>query len=135
VPAYIFEDMIDAGKGSECYVICTQPRRIAAITVAERVAVERGDKIGESVGFQVRLHSRCGPKTRILFCTTGVLLRKLQQTDFLASVSHIVIDEVHERQVETGELKLAAMSIFLFQTFSSSTDKRKYHYTLHVQTF
>lgn len=49
------------------------------------------------MGYQIRLDSRCGPNTRILFCTTGVLLKKLQHPDFLGHVSHIIVDEVHER--------------------------------------
>ena len=104
LPAYLLEDMISKGRGGEAYIICTQPRRIAAITVSERVAYERQEVIGKTVGYQVRLNSRCGPSTRILYCTTGVLLRRLQNPDFLSSVSHIVVDEVHERQVETDFL-------------------------------
>lgn len=96
--------MISSGRGGEAYIICTQPRRIAAITVSERVAFERQEAIGKTIGYQVRLNSRCGPSTRILYCTTGVLLRRLQNPDFLSSVSHIVVDEVHERQVETDFL-------------------------------
>ena len=104
LPAYLLEDLIDRGLGSEGYIICTQPRRIAAITVAERVAFERQESVGKTVGYSVRLNSRVSSSTRILYCTTGVLLRRLQHPDFLASVSHIVVDEVHERQVETDFL-------------------------------
>ena len=104
LPAYIFEDLIDSGRGAEAYIICTQPRRIAAITVAERVSFERQESVGNTVGYQVRLNSRCCASTRIVYCTTGVLLRRLQQDNFLDHVSHIVVDEVHERQVETDFL-------------------------------
>lgn len=104
LPTYIFEDLIDSGRGAETYIICTQPRRIAAISVAERVAFERQEKVGETVGYHVRLNSRCCASTRIIYCTTGVLLRRLQQEHFLDKVSHIVVDEVHERQVETDFL-------------------------------
>ena len=104
LPAYIFEDLIDSGRGAEAYIICTQPRRIAAITVAERVSFERQESVGNTVGYQVRLNSRCCASTRIMYCTTGVLLRRLQQDNFLDHVSHIVVDEVHERQVETDFL-------------------------------
>ena len=104
LPAYLLEDLITRGVGSEGYIICTQPRRIAAITVAERVAYERQEAVGKTVGYSVRLNSRMSSSTRILYCTTGVLLRRLQHPEFLASVSHIVVDEVHERQVETDFL-------------------------------
>jgi ATP-dependent RNA helicase DHX36 len=105
LPAYILDDMIESGQGSEAYIICTQPRRIAAISVAERVAAERDEAIGDSIGYQIRLNSRYDKtKTRILFCTTGVLLRKLHDISFLGKVSHILLDEVHERQVETDFL-------------------------------
>lgn len=50
LPQYILESEIQAGQGSSCNIICTQPRRISAISVAERVAVERGEQLGESVG-------------------------------------------------------------------------------------
>jgi HrpA-like RNA helicase len=96
--------MIMNDHGSEAYIICTQPRRIAAITVAERVALERGEGVGNTVGYQVRLNSRLGDNTRIIYCTTGVLLRRLQQDGFLAGVSHILVDEVHERQTDTDFL-------------------------------
>ena len=104
LPAYLLEDLNERGIGGEGYIICTQPRRIAAITVATRVAYEMQESAGKTVGYQVRLDNRCGPSTRVVYCTTGVLLRRLQHPDFLASVSHIVVDEVHERQVETDFL-------------------------------
>lgn len=95
VPQIILDDMIDRNKGSEAYIICTQPRRIAAISVAERVAQERLQGCGQSVGYQIRLKSKYSQKdTRILFCTTGILLRKMQNKAFLSKVSHIIVDEV-----------------------------------------
>lgn len=113
LPLYIYEDMcLDKDRGAECYIVVTQPRRIAAITVAERVAFECDmrpadsgkSSVGDLVGYQIRLDSRCSRNTRILYCTTGVLLRKLQSPAFLSRVSHILLDEVHERQVETDFL-------------------------------
>ena len=104
MPAYILEHMIESGRGCESYIICTQPRRIAAISVAERVAYEHIESVGEMVGYQVRLANRCSAHTRIVYCTTGTLLRRLHDPDFLLQVSHIVVDEVHERQVETDFL-------------------------------
>lgn len=131
-------------------IICTQPRRISAISVAQRVAQERGEHLGNSVGYQIRLESvrvclicastmqdnkpSLGPlpfnifqilpsvyvaklciiltlvslttllcqtsATRLLYCTTGVLLRRLEGDADLKGVTHVIVDEVHERTEE-----------------------------------
>jgi len=76
LPTYILDDAIERGRGTQTYIVCTQPRRIAAVTVAERVAFERCEQTaGDTVGYQIRLQNVSGPATRILHCTTGVLLR------------------------------------------------------------
>jgi ATP-dependent RNA helicase DHX36 len=77
LPQFILESEILNGKGADCSIICTQPRRISAISVATRVAAESGDELGETVGYQIRLESKRSANTRLLFCTTGVLLRRL----------------------------------------------------------
>ncbi|KAL1115561.1 hypothetical protein AAG570_005851 [Ranatra chinensis] len=84
--------------GSTCRVVCTQPRRISAISVAERVAEERAEKCGKSVGYQIRLE-KVLPRNSgsILFCTTGVLLKYMHSDPTLSGISHIVLDEIHER--------------------------------------
>ncbi|KAF2725092.1 hypothetical protein K431DRAFT_240048, partial [Polychaeton citri CBS 116435] len=100
VPQIIFEHYINKGRGATCNVICTQPRRIAATSVARRVALERNEALGEHVGYQVRFDAQmCEKPGSINYCTTGILLLRLQQQNdaWLDSVSHIVIDEVHER--------------------------------------
>uniref|UniRef100_A0A3Q3E053 RNA helicase n=1 Tax=Hippocampus comes TaxID=109280 RepID=A0A3Q3E053_HIPCM len=96
IPQFLLDDCNK--KGERCRIFCTQPRRLAAITVAERVAAERGETIGKTVGYHIRLESRVSPKTLLTFCTTGVLLRTLMAGDVsLASVTHVIVDEVHER--------------------------------------
>ncbi|XP_077399108.1 3'-5' RNA helicase YTHDC2 isoform X2 [Vanacampus margaritifer] len=96
IPQFLLDD--SSKKGECCRIFCTQPRRLAAITVAERVAAERGETIGKTVGYHIRLESRVSPKTLLTFCTTGVLLRTLMAGDTsLASVTHVIVDEVHER--------------------------------------
>lgn len=81
-----------------CRIICAQPRRISAVSVAERVAVERGDKVGQSVGYQIRLEGKVSPYTVLMYCTNGVLLRTLMTGEsVLATVTHVIVDEVHER--------------------------------------
>ncbi|KAK6127667.1 hypothetical protein DH2020_038583 [Rehmannia glutinosa] len=97
LPQYILESEIEAARGAACSIICTQPRRISAISVAERVAAERGEKIGESVGYKVRLEGMRGRDTRLLFCTTGILLRRLLLDRNLKGTTHVIVDEIHER--------------------------------------
>jgi len=77
LPQFILEEEIDNLRGADYSIICTQPRRISAISVAARVASERGEELGETVGYQIRLESKRSAQTRLLFCTTGVLLRRL----------------------------------------------------------
>ncbi|GLD97023.1 hypothetical protein PINS_up005706 [Pythium insidiosum] len=77
IPQFILDAYIDSGRGGECSIICTQPRRIAAIGVATRVAQERCEEIADVVGYQIRMDAKRSAATRLLFCTTGVLLRRL----------------------------------------------------------
>ncbi|VVC42551.1 Hypothetical protein CINCED_3A018746 [Cinara cedri] len=96
---FILDDAIMSGRGSTCRIVCTQPRRISAISVAERVANERAERIGdESVGYQIRLEKKLGREYgSILFCTTGILLQHIQRDSALNHYSHIIVDEIHER--------------------------------------
>ncbi|XP_016923089.2 putative ATP-dependent RNA helicase DHX57 [Drosophila suzukii] len=87
-------------------IICTQPRRLSAIGVAERVAAERLDRIGQLVGYQIRLENKVSQSTRLSFCTTGILLRRLASDPLLGSVTHVIVDEVHERSEESDFLLL-----------------------------
>ncbi|KAF8025211.1 hypothetical protein BT93_F2144 [Corymbia citriodora subsp. variegata] len=97
LPQYILESEIEAARGAVCSIICTQPRRISAMAVSERVASERGEQLGESVGYKVRLEGMKGRDTRLLFCTTGILLRRLLVDRNLTGVTHVIVDEIHER--------------------------------------
>ncbi|KAH9602084.1 hypothetical protein KSS87_013738 [Heliosperma pusillum] len=97
LPQYILESEIEASRGASCSIICTQPRRISAMSVSERVAAERGEDLGESVGYKVRLEGVKGRDTRLLFCTTGILLRRLLVDRDLRGVTHVIVDEIHER--------------------------------------
>lgn len=114
VPQLILDDYIDRGQGAYCNIICTQPRRLAALSVADRVAKERGELVGNgSVGYSVRFESKL-PQDHgsITFCTIGVLLRRIQSAMLegglvaakLDQVTHILVDEVHERDVDTDLL-------------------------------
>ncbi|MQL71690.1 hypothetical protein Taro_003989 [Colocasia esculenta] len=97
LPQFILEEEISSLRGADCCIICTQPRRISAISVAARIAAERGESLGETVGYQIRLESKRSSQTRLLFCTTGVLLRRLVQEPDLGGVTHLLVDEIHER--------------------------------------
>jgi ATP-dependent RNA helicase DHX29 len=112
IPQYILESSIEAGHGSKCSIVVTQPRRIAAISVAERVAAECGDPPpgvkGSKIGYHVRLDAARTSDTRLLFCTTGILLRRLAGDPGLADVSHVVVDEVHERTLQ-GDFLIALL--------------------------
>ena len=104
VPQYILEEAHQQGKAVD--VLVTQPRRIAAIGVADRIAAERGERCGDSVGYAIKGEARLGPRTALTLCTTGVALRRLQG-DGLEGVTHVVVDEVHERSLESDFLLLA----------------------------
>nr|XP_005287021.1 ATP-dependent DNA/RNA helicase DHX36 [Chrysemys picta bellii] len=107
VTQFILDDYIERGKGSACRIVCTQPRRISAISVAERVAAERSEVCGngKSTGYQIRLQSRLPRKQgSILYCTTGIVLQWLQSDKQLSSVSHVILDEIHERNLQSDVL-------------------------------
>ncbi|EFX01197.1 dead deah box DNA helicase [Grosmannia clavigera kw1407] len=129
-PQFLLDDLYNRGLGSAANIVVTQPRRISALGLAERVSEERCcSVVGEEVGYIIRGESRVsgggrrggggsgGGRTnqrtaRITFVTTGVLLRRLQVSGgrpedvvaALADVSHVVIDEVHERSLDTDFL-------------------------------
>jgi ATP-dependent RNA helicase DHX36 len=97
LPQFILEEEISSLRGADVSIICTQPRRISAISVAARISSERGESLGQTVGYQIRLESKRSAETRLLFCTTGVLLRRLVEDPNLSGVSHLLVDEIHER--------------------------------------
>lgn len=97
--------LLDAGFGE---VLVLQPRRIAARLAARRVAFERGENLGETIGYQVRFEQFAGPKTRLRFLTEGVLTRRLLSDPELRNIGVVVLDEFHERHLE-GDLALALL--------------------------
>jgi ATP-dependent RNA helicase DHX57 len=100
-PQYVLEDAVARGAGATTNILVAQPRRVAASSLARRVADERGEALGDVVGCAMRGARHASRRTRILYCTTGVLLRLLTEGGAsLARVSHVFIDEVHERSVE-----------------------------------
>ncbi|KAJ7597041.1 P-loop containing nucleoside triphosphate hydrolase protein [Mycena floridula] len=121
IPQIILDAAIEKGEGATCNVLCTQPRRLAALSVAARVAKERGENLGKSVGYQVRFENTFAEDHgSITFCTTGVFLKKLQTAlaqvgpGPLDHITHVVVDEVHERDVDT-DLLLVVLKRLLAQ--------------------
>ncbi|XP_069688827.1 putative ATP-dependent RNA helicase DHX57 [Periplaneta americana] len=118
VPQFLLDDWLlnwSSAEKSHLEIICTQPRRLSAIGVAERVAEERAERIGNTIGYQIRLESKMSSSTRLLFCTTGILLRRLESEPQLNSVSHIIVDEVHERSEESDFLLLILRDLLPFR--------------------
>lgn len=101
VPQIIMDHFTRNGKASNCNIVICEPRRLSAISLAERVASERGEHLGDVVGYQVRL-DQVRPKTpgAIFYCTTGVLRVKMQWNPGLLGISHVILDEAHERTVD-----------------------------------
>ncbi|XP_007893761.1 ATP-dependent RNA helicase A isoform X2 [Callorhinchus milii] len=103
VPQFILDYFVKNNRGSDCNIVVTQPRRISAVSVAERVGCERGEELGTSCGYSVRFESVLPrPHGSIMFCTVGVLLRKLEAG--IRGISHVIVDEIHERDINTDFL-------------------------------
>jgi HrpA-like RNA helicase len=93
VPQYLLDHMWHSKKEA-CKIICTQPRRISAISVSDRISWERGETIGRTVGYKVRLQSEGGRESSVVFCTNGILLRVLIGKGVNSSVpdiTHIIV--------------------------------------------
>jgi len=113
IPHLLLANEMLHGNGARTNIVVTEPRRISAVSVAERVSVELGETTGAGgpdsfVGYQIRGQKRVSGSCKVVYCTTGVILRQLQSDPLLSNYSHIVIDEVHERTVD-GDLMLAIL--------------------------
>jgi ATP-dependent helicase HrpB len=120
--------LLDAGLAGHRKIVVLQPRRVAARTVAARVAWERGCPLGAEVGYQIRFDDQTSLGTRISYVTEGILLRWLQDNPTLSDVGVVIFDEFHERNLlsdvalalvkrlqraERPDLKMAVMSATL----------------------
>lgn len=90
---------LEAGRGVRGIIGCTQPRRIAAVTVAQRTAEELGEAVGHSIGYKIRFEDRSGPRPLIKFMTDGILLMEAQADPRLTAYDTIIVDEAHERSL------------------------------------
>uniref|UniRef100_A0A8D3BDI7 Putative ATP-dependent RNA helicase DHX57 n=1 Tax=Scophthalmus maximus TaxID=52904 RepID=A0A8D3BDI7_SCOMX len=113
IPQFILDASLRGPAEQVANIICTQPRRISAISVAQRVAQERAESLGNSVGYQIRLETVRTSATRLLYCTTGVLLRRLEGEADLKGITHVIVDEVHERTEESDFLMLVLKDLIV----------------------
>ena len=135
IPQFVLFDDQPQSRGK--LVACTQPRRVAAMSVAQRVANEMDVYLGEEVGYSIRFDDKTGPKTVLKYMTDGMLLREAMNDHDLTRYSTIILDEAHERTLATDilmgllkevalrrpDLKIIIMSATLdaqkFQTYFS----------------
>lgn len=90
---------LEAGRGISGIIGCTQPRRVAAITVANRIAEELGEDIGRSVGYQIRFDDQSRHDNLIKIMTDGILLTEMQKDPYLHQYDTVIVDEAHERSL------------------------------------
>lgn len=117
VPSFILEHQLSRGK--PCKIYCTEPRRISAISLARRVSEELGERkndLGTSrslVGYAIRLESNTAKETRLVYATTGIVMRMLEGSNDLKDITHIVLDEVHERTIDSDFLLIVLKKLML----------------------
>ena len=95
IPQFVLYDDIPQLRGK--MVACTQPGRVAAMSVAQRVAQEMDVELGEEVGYSIRFENNTGPKTILKYMTDGMLLREAMSDHDLRRYSVLILDEAHER--------------------------------------
>lgn len=110
IPSFILEHELKSGR--QCKIFCTEPRRISATSLARRVSEELGESrnaIGTPrslVGYAIRLESKISFSTRLIYATTGVVVRMLEKPQNFADVTHLLLDEVHERSIDSDFLMI-----------------------------
>lgn len=117
LPAFILEN--ELAQGRHCKIYCTEPRRISAISLAQRVSEEMGERKGDVgtsrslVGYAIRLESQTTANTRLVYATVGIVLRMLERSDGLNEITHLVLDEVHERSIDSDFLLIVLRTLLL----------------------
>ncbi|KAK4098376.1 P-loop containing nucleoside triphosphate hydrolase protein [Parathielavia hyrcaniae] len=117
VPSFLLEHQLLMGK--PCKIYCTEPRRISAISLARRVSEELGEgkaDVGTSrslVGYSIRLESNTARETRLVYATTGIVMRMLEGSNDLDEITHLVLDEVHERTIDSDFLLIVLKKLLL----------------------
>ncbi|KDN50454.1 hypothetical protein RSAG8_00952, partial [Rhizoctonia solani AG-8 WAC10335] len=96
--------LLESGITGDGMIAVTQPRKVAAISLANRVSTEQGTSVGGTVGYAVRFDEKAGPDTRIKYLTDGMLVRELLSDPSLSRYSIVIVDEAHERTLRTDML-------------------------------
>ena len=117
VPAFILENELSNGRPCKIYV--TEPRRISAISLARRVSEELGEHkndvgtLRSLVGYAIRLESHITSQTMLVYATTGIVMRMLERSDDLGDITHLVLDEVHERSIDSDFLLIVLRKLLI----------------------
>ncbi|KAI2609223.1 P-loop containing nucleoside triphosphate hydrolase protein [Hypoxylon sp. NC1633] len=117
VPSFLLEHQLSQGR--PCKIYCTEPRRISAISLARRVSEELGEGRGDLgtsrslVGYSIRLESNTSKETRLVYATTGIVMRMLEGSNELREITHLVLDEVHERSIDSDFLLIVLKKLLL----------------------
>lgn len=117
VPAFLLEHELSQGR--PCKIYCTEPRRISAISLARRVSEELGERKSDLgtykslVGYAIRLENKVTSETRLVYATTGIVMRLLENSADFGSITHLILDEVHERSIESDFLLIILRKLML----------------------
>lgn len=117
VPSFLLEHQLSLGR--PCKIYCTEPRRISAISLARRVSEELGEGRGDLgtsrslVGYSIRLEANTSKETRLVYATTGIVMRMLEGSNELREITHLVLDEVHERSIDSDFLLIVLKKLLV----------------------
>ncbi|KAH8887822.1 P-loop containing nucleoside triphosphate hydrolase protein [Thozetella sp. PMI_491] len=117
VPSFLLEHQLAQGK--PCKIYCTEPRRISALSLAKRVSEELGEGRGDLgtprslVGYSIRLEANTSRETRLVYATTGIVMRMLEGSNDLQEITHLVLDEVHERSIDSDFLLIVLKKLLV----------------------
>ncbi|TQV93893.1 ATP dependent RNA helicase [Cordyceps javanica] len=117
VPSFLLENELSNGR--QCKIYCTEPRRISAISLARRVSEELGENrndIGTNrslIGYSIRLEANVSKETKLVYATIGIVMRMLEGSNDLKEVTHLVLDEVHERSIDSDFLLIVLKRLMI----------------------
>ena len=116
IPQALLLHLLKSNLGHVPHIACTQPRRVAAISVAKRVAEEMDVTCGEEVGYSVRFEEKTSSKTMLKYVTDGMLLREAITDPLLRKYDVVILDEVHERTLSTDVILGMVKEIFHYRS-------------------